>query len=118
MILIVSSAIAYSIVRRESLKTKKGPPRPPPPSPDFEEGKYCVRAKVRKVAETGNDVEFIGLSKDMDILRRTEEACKRSLPRGSSSTCSDPLVAITPETEQCDGRVIVVPKNGPSKIIY
>ena len=91
---------------------------PPPPTKndiECELGSYCIRATVHNM--DGGEVEstYHGYSKNMNIIKKTENACEYRKNHGS--TCTDASVSFLGDTDRCQNHIVVKNKNGTFRII-
>tara|TARA_Y100000389_G_scaffold204361_1_gene256471 strand:+ start:13537 stop:13914 length:378 start_codon:yes stop_codon:yes gene_type:complete len=90
---------------------------PPPTKNDVEcgTGSYCIRATVYNI--DGGEIEntYQGYSKNMDVVKRTENAC--AYRRNHGSTCTNATISFLGDVENCQNHIILKNKNGSFRIL-
>ena len=90
----------------------------PPPTKNDKEcelGSYCIRATVYNM--DGGEIEdtYHGYSKNMDIIKRTENACEYRKNHGS--ICTDATVSFIGDVDNCQNHIVLKNKNGSFRIL-
>lgn len=102
-------ALIRPLRRRRIGASTDTPPTLPPDETECEIGAYCIRATVDAYDNDGClDKSFIGYSKNLDIVQKTEFACERLKRKGTS--CQD--VALVFKGGDCVEQIFMRNKNG------
>lgn len=123
MIGIINSIITFPVSMSKNMKNRQvccnavTDYTPPPTKNDVEcdMGSYCIRASVYNM--DGGELEgtYHGYSTNMDIIKRTENACEYRKNHGS--TCTDATISFLGDVETCQNHIVLKNKNGSFRIL-